>query len=101
MDLFQTCSLGSQNRTSKFCILSSIINQYKNQNFNDYINGLRIDYIIDKLQNDHKYLNYKISYLAEECGFSSHSLFSSAFKKKLKMSPSSFIEFLKNEQSKG
>lgn len=47
--------------------LSSIINQFKNQNFNDYINGLRIDYIIERLQNDHKYRNYKISYLAEEC----------------------------------
>lgn len=79
--------------------LSHTINRFKNQNFNDYINGLRIDYIIEKLQNDKNYLNFKISYLSEECGFSSHSLFSSAFKKKLNISPSNFIEFLKKESS--
>lgn len=76
--------------------LSSIINQSKSQNFNDYINTLRINYIIEKLQNDSKYRNFKISSLAEECGFSSHSVFTVAFKKRTKMNPSQFISFLKN-----
>lgn len=77
--------------------LSGIINQSKNQNFNDYINGLRIDYIIEKLQTDPKYRNFKISFLAEECGFSSHSLFAVAFKKRHRISPSQFISFLSNK----
>src|SRR5690606_30777572 len=55
--------------------LSEIINNYKNKNFNSYINELRINYITDKLKNNSTYLQYKISYLAEESGFSSHSSF--------------------------
>ena len=74
--------------------LSATINQYKKQNFNDYINGLRIDYIVKKLQSDNQYKKFKISSLAQECGFSSHSIFTIAFKKRTEVSPSQFISFL-------
>ena len=59
--------------------LSEVINTHKNKNFNSYINELRINYIIDKLKNNNKYSQYKISYLAEESGFSSHSSFATVF----------------------
>jgi AraC-like DNA-binding protein len=59
--------------------LSEIINKHYNDNFNTYINRLRINYIIEKLKNEPEYLNYKISYLAEESGFSSHSSFATVF----------------------
>lgn len=74
--------------------MSSIINIHKKSNFNDYVNGLRIDYIIEKMKNNPKYLNYKISYLAEESGFSSHSVFTIAFKKRAKITPSQFIKII-------
>ncbi|WP_419716419.1 hypothetical protein [Chryseobacterium contaminans] len=45
--------------------LSEVIKNYKSQNFNTYINSLRINYIVDHLYNDPKYREYKISYLAE------------------------------------
>lgn len=90
---FSLSSLASFANTNSVT-LSSVINTHKQNNFNDYINGLRIDYIIEKMKNDSKYLNYKISYLAEEAGFSSHSIFTKAFKKRTNITPSQFIELV-------
>lgn len=78
--------------------LSEVINTHKNGNFNTYINELRIKYILKKLQTDPVYLNYKVSYLAEESGFSSHSLFATVFKSVTGISPTTYIGFLKKEK---
>ena len=78
--------------------LRHIFKNNKNTDNNNYINELRIHYIVDKLKTDPAYLNYKISYLAEECGFSSHSKFSASFKSILKLAPSEFINNLKNDE---
>jgi len=71
--------------------VSAVIKANKGMNFNGYINELRIRYICDKLYRNPEYLNYKISYLAEDSGFVSHSAFSTIFKKVSGISPSSFI----------
>ncbi len=78
--------------------LSHIINTYKQKDFNNYINELRIKYIIEKLKNDPQYHKYKISTLAEEAGFSSQSKFAAAFKKVTTVSPSEFLKHIKNNQ---
>ncbi|MDF2934574.1 MAG: transcriptional regulator [Chryseobacterium sp.] len=78
--------------------LSTVINTNKNKNFNQYINELRIDYIIYKLRNDPQYRKYKISHLAEECGFSSHNTFTAAFANFAGVSPSNFVKFLSQEK---
>lgn len=77
--------------------LSEIINKKKGQNFNNYINELRINYIIRKLKSEPKYQNYKVSSLAEECGFNSRNTFTLAFKNTLGMSPANFVGFIKKE----
>jgi YesN/AraC family two-component response regulator len=77
--------------------LSEIINTHKCGNFNAYINELRVKYILKKLQSDPVYLNYKVSYLAEESGFSSHSAFATVFKAVTGISPTTYISFLKKE----
>ncbi|MBB4805101.1 AraC-like DNA-binding protein/polyhydroxyalkanoate synthesis regulator phasin [Chryseobacterium defluvii] len=77
--------------------LSTVINANKNKNFNNYINELRISYIVNKLKNDPQYLKYKISHLAEESGFSSHNTFTTAFSNCIGVSPSNFIKFLTKE----
>ncbi len=77
--------------------LSDVINRNKGCNFNQYINEQRINYIIEKMKLEPKYLNYKMYYLAQECGFSSQSSFSTVFKSVTGISPLSFIKFLKNE----
>lgn len=71
--------------------LSDVINNHKGKNFNAYINELRIAYICDKIYNNKEYLNFKISYLAEESGFTSHSAFATVFKNVTGISPSAFI----------
>ncbi len=74
--------------------LSGLINSHKQKNFNTYINELRIQYILNKLMDDPTYLNYKISYLAEEAGFSSHNSFIAAFKLYTGDTPTHFIHTL-------
>lgn len=74
--------------------LSEVINNHKNSNFNTYINNLRIDYIVDKIKQDPEYRKYKVSYLADECGFSSHSLFTTIFKNRMNLSPTEFLQSL-------
>ncbi|WP_191858950.1 helix-turn-helix domain-containing protein [Hanstruepera ponticola] len=78
--------------------LSEIINRHYNDNFNTFINKLRIKHIIEKLKSDSNYMNYKISYLAEECGFTSHSSFATVFKSIVGMSPATFIGLIKEER---
>lgn len=79
--------------------LSEVINGYKGSNFNNYLNSLRIQYIVSKLQNDPAYLEYKISYLAKECGYASAQVFFTAFKKETGMPPSAFIENLAGKKN--
>lgn len=79
--------------------LSEVINKYKGKNFNTYINELRIAYICQKIYNHKEYQNYKISYLAEECGFASHSSFATVFRNITGISPSVFIREASKNQS--
>ncbi len=72
--------------------VSAVIKMHKDKNFNAYINELRIGYICRKIHTHREYVNYKISYLAEDCGFASHSIFSTIFKKVTGISPSVFLE---------
>lgn len=77
--------------------LSQIINNHKNKNFNNYINALRIEYIIKELYNNPIYRKYKTTALAEISGFSSREVFTSTFKKETGMSPSFLIKKLEDE----
>lgn len=79
--------------------LSYVINTHKDKDFNNYINELRVLYIISKLRSNPEYLNYKLAYIADEAGFSSHSKFTAVFKSVTDLSPSAFISHLKNERS--
>ncbi len=78
--------------------LSYIINSYKKQDFNNYINELRITYIVKKLQDYPLYRKYKIAVLSEEAGFSSQNKFATIFKKVTTISPSVFIKYLQENE---
>lgn len=71
--------------------LTETIKKHKGKNFNAYINELRIRYICEMIHTHPEYLNYKISYLAEQCGFQSHSSFTTVFKSVTGISPSAFL----------
>lgn len=77
--------------------LSYVIKHHKQQDFSSYINTLRIEYIVRLLQENPETLKYKISYLADLCGFASHSRFTITFKRIKGISPSTFIEKLKEK----
>ena len=79
--------------------LSRIINTYKGSNFNIYINNLRLNYIINLLRTDAKYLQYDVKKLANICGFSNAESFSDNFYRKFEIKPSYFIKMMK-EKSK-
>lgn len=84
---FTISVLASQfNTNTKY--LSDIIKNNRSENFNHYINNLRINYIVHKLYNEPKYREFKISYLAEESGFASPQVFVLAFKKINGVTPS-------------
>ncbi len=80
--------------------LTEIIKIHRGKSFSNYINGLKIEHITRKLYENPQYREYKISYLAEECGFASHQAFITVFKKETGVTPSYFIENLKNQDDK-
>lgn len=81
--------------------LSKIINGYKDKNFSTYINDLRIDYLIARLQEDTIFRKYTIKAIAEEGGFTNSEAFSRAFFKKTGLKPSYFMRKLKDSISSG
>ena len=76
---------------------SKIINTYKGKNFALYISDLRLDYIIDHLKNDVKYINKDVKELAMIAGFSSTENFSDNFRRKFDLKPSVFIKMMKDK----
>lgn len=79
--------------------LSHIINTHKKKDFNNYINELRVFYFIKVVQANPEYLNYKISYLSEKCGFSSHSKFTTVFKNTTGLTPSVFLKQVRTQST--
>lgn len=80
--------------------LSEVINTYKGKNFSAYINELRVNHITYLLKTEPSYLNYKVSYLAEVAGFTSHSTFTTVFKSLTGISPNAYIQQLTKSMKK-
>ena len=78
--------------------LSFILKKYRGNDFYNYLNEMRINYIVKALYEDPKLLKYKISVLSDMCGYNTHSQFASAFKQIKDITPSQFITNLKNEK---
>ena len=77
--------------------LSKVLNEIKGIAFTQYINNLRIEYIIEKLETEKIYLAYTIQALSEFAGFNSVQTFTRAFKELTKVTPSYYIKELKNK----
>ncbi|WP_185147216.1 helix-turn-helix domain-containing protein [Chryseobacterium sp. KBW03] len=92
-DLSLTWMANSLNTNTKY--LSEVVKVYRERNFTSYINELRISYIVKKLYENPIYREYKITYLAEECGYATPRVFVNAFKKETGFTPSYFVEQLK------
>ena len=79
--------------------LSKFINEEKGKNFSQYLNELRINYILLELKNDKKLRKYTISAIASEVGFSNSESFSNAFKRTTGTLPSFYIKLLEKENN--
>ena len=79
--------------------LSYILKKYRNEDFYNYMNNIRIDHFRQILRDTPKYRNYKISVLADMIGYNSHTQLTINFKKKTGMNPSQYIAFLQKEEN--
>ncbi|MBW1297246.1 helix-turn-helix domain-containing protein, partial [Aquimarina litoralis] len=72
--------------------LSKVINLEKQKNFTTYINDLRIDYCIEQIKSDKKFIRYSIKSMAREVGFNNIQSFAKAFSKKTGVNPAEFVK---------
>lgn len=75
--------------------LSKIINAYKGKNFSNYLNDLRLEYIVELLKTEHQFLEKEIKELANIAGFKNAEAFSDNFQRKFEIKPSYFIKMMK------
>jgi len=79
--------------------LSRVINLKMEKNFTQYINDLRIVFIMNALKQDNKLRKYSIKAIANECGFSGSDAFTRAFYKLNGIYPSFYLKQLNKEAS--
>ena len=75
--------------------VSFVIKKHTGKDFYEYIQGLRIAYIKERLCQEVGLLECKISYIGSLCGYLSPSKFSSAFKAETGVLPSVYIQNLR------
>lgn len=75
--------------------LSKSVNELKEMNFSQYLNELRIGYIIEELNNNEKIRKYTIAAIADEIGYNNSESFSNAFRKMTGTLPSYYIKLLR------
>ncbi|GAB3639662.1 helix-turn-helix domain-containing protein [Spirosoma arcticum] len=78
--------------------LSQVINAGAGKNFNDFVNGYRVDEFKERVRNP---ANGHLSFLgiALECGFNSKATFNRAFRKCTGLSPKAYVETQKSPGS--
>ena len=79
--------------------LSKIINHKMGVNFSTYLNELKVNYIIEELKTNPKYLKYSIEGIATVGGFNSTESFNAAFYKKTGIYPRYFIKQLEKDKN--
>ncbi|WP_394747731.1 helix-turn-helix domain-containing protein [Spongiimicrobium salis] len=88
------CTLHSTSKKLKTntTYLSKIINGHMQKSFNEYINEMRIYYVLEQIKENSKYRNYTIDAIAKELGYKSTNTFTNAFKKYTGLKPSFYIK---------
>ncbi|WP_326982148.1 AraC family transcriptional regulator [Chryseobacterium sp. MYb264] len=79
--------------------LSRSVNELKGKNFPQYLNELRINYIILELKNNKRLQKLTIATVAEEAGYNNVESFTNAFKKITDTLPSYYIKALKENNN--
>jgi len=90
----------AKNLKTNHTYLSKIINVFEDKSFNAFINDLRVDYTIKRLQDDSIFRKYTIDAIAKESGFSNTRTFTRAFQRKTNLKPSFFIKNIHEKLTK-
>lgn len=77
--------------------LSKSVNELKKKNFSQYLNELRINYIVDELNSNEKLRKYTIAAIADDLGYNNSESFSNAFRKITGTLPSYYIKVLQEQ----
>lgn len=77
--------------------VSYIILKYRQMDFYEFIQKKRIEHFINLIKVSPELLDFKLAILAQKCGFSSLSKFSTSFKNITGMPPSTYINLIKKE----
>ncbi len=79
--------------------LSKVINVHKNKSFSNYVNELRINYVVEELKINTKFRKYTIRAIANEIGFNTTEAFSKSFFKTTGIYPSFFMKQLEKQEN--
>ncbi|WP_430411244.1 tetratricopeptide repeat protein [Kordia sp.] len=90
--LHNTAKLLNTNTT----YLSQALNAVEKQSFSQYLNKLRIDYVLVKLKEDAVFRSYTIHAISTEIGYKSATTFIKEFKNKTGLNPSYYVKKIKN-----
>lgn len=80
--------------------LSRSINELKGKNFSQYLNELRINFIVEELNKNQRLRKYTIAAIADEIGYNNSESFANAFKKITGTLPSYYIKVLREKDGK-
>lgn len=78
--------------------LSKVINIHKDKSFSNYVNELRINYVVEELKINAKFRRYTIRAIANEIGFNTTEAFSKSFYKTTGIYPSFFMKQLEKQE---
>ncbi|UKB84602.1 helix-turn-helix transcriptional regulator [Chryseobacterium sp. MEBOG06] len=78
--------------------LSKSVNELKMKNFSQYLNELRINYIIEELNNNSRIRKHTIAAIADDIGYNTSESFSNAFRKITGTLPSYYIKLLEEHK---
>jgi YesN/AraC family two-component response regulator len=76
---------------SNYKYVSQVINEYYDQNFNNFINQYRIKEACKRIDNHGQYANMTIEAIANSVGFRSRSAFFTSFKRITGLTPSEYL----------
>ncbi len=82
---------------SKYKYVSQVINEYYQQNFNNFLNAYRIKEACKRMSDIEHYGNYTIEAISESVGFKSRSTFVSSFKRITGLTPSQYQRLARSE----
>lgn len=80
--------------------LSKVVNQYKKTSFSNYLNNLRIEFIVNEIEVNPILRKYTLKALSKEAGFNSAESFTNAFLKLKGIKPSYFLKELEKRNNK-